>query len=1060
MSDSPRPHKGLFDLEKAFQNGDFDEVRWQLRELDAEGVELLEAQMGAGTVRQLRRLSRGTRAEKRGRVVVLHGIMGSNLDVTYGDGDIDRVWVNYWNLIWGGFRDLELKLDGTPSKNVTVQVAGQHKSYLPLTIGLSRRWHVLPFAYDWRQDIRKSSARLAQRIGQWAKGEPVHLVAHSMGGLVSRRLIHDARQLWNEMDDPSGENRGGRLVMLGTPNKGSFDIPLVLTGQEKLVKKLAKWEIGRRDSLNNILRVVGKFFGAYQMLPSHKVELQDDHQRLFLKRNWGHFPVQQKFLSEAKAFHEDLHAVRDADRMHYIAGYGQNTPYQIEIKRPGEFEIFTTREGDGRVPHILGLLEDVSTHWVRELHGDLPGNDRVIQAVDELLATGDTQVLPSARPTRRVRGAEEGERELWNDAEAEERLDTECEKLQSASKRTSKERGNREIQRRAAGAQQLMVESYLGTAGEIGEPGEGESVDKPSLRVRVVWTDIRECKTDVVCVGHYRGVMPQYAEWAVDQLVSPEPEEGKLGLLASLTERGVLIGELGEVQLYPWREHPERLAAVVGMGYPGTFSETSLRALARNLAWSLGQLPNVKTAATVLIGSGEGGLSTSVALRGLLEGVLDAFGEGLSDTNLQELQVVEYYVDRSDEIHAELLKLAETYRDRVTLDVGPLSTGSRGRVSDSHGLALALAGHATAADSSTAADRRAVDGILQWVSNAKGRRAAARRSLEELAQESRDLEVAQLAANLVIRPKPKQPGTEIPTRISFTRDDAKLRTAAITDTTVVRERVRGLNVALVRQLVESSTDPNRENLPDLARMLHRLLVPDDIKAALTARSSLVLEVDRFTAAVHWELMNPDPEQPGSERRHLGLDVMVSRQLRTEYSESRAQRPGVRSGIRRALVIGDPDGSLTGARWEAERVAELLRADGYDVTLLVGPNVAGGNPFQGDGASVFKVIHYLNKYPYDLLHYSGHGDFDREDPTRVGWVFHDGLLTAHELQTVPYVPRLVFANACLSGLLTEVDPRGYEVHDLRRDNAFVAESGGRILPPGSSKLRRYGLGGRG
>ena len=90
-----------------------------------------------------------------------------------------------------------------------------------MILELDTRWHVRPFPYDWREDIDKSADRLAGEVQAFRGGEPLHLVAHSMGGLVARRFIQRHREVWASMEDSTGEGRGGRLVMLGTPNRGS-----------------------------------------------------------------------------------------------------------------------------------------------------------------------------------------------------------------------------------------------------------------------------------------------------------------------------------------------------------------------------------------------------------------------------------------------------------------------------------------------------------------------------------------------------------------------------------------------------------------------------------------------------------------------------------------------------------------------------------------------------------------------------------------------------------------------------------------------------------------------
>src|SRR5205807_5889832 len=64
------------------------------------------------------------------------------------------------------------------------------------------------FPYDWRLDLIGLGKKLAGQIK--SEGPRVHLVAHSMGGLVARSAL---------LEKPAGLVR---IVMLGTPNFGSF----------------------------------------------------------------------------------------------------------------------------------------------------------------------------------------------------------------------------------------------------------------------------------------------------------------------------------------------------------------------------------------------------------------------------------------------------------------------------------------------------------------------------------------------------------------------------------------------------------------------------------------------------------------------------------------------------------------------------------------------------------------------------------------------------------------------------------------------------------------------
>ena len=256
-------------LQAALAAADLDAVRSILLELDGEERRLLEQGMGSEAFSRARRAAaRGRRRGKLGKVLVLPGIMGSELDSVDSSGASDRIWLNFVNLILGRIVDFALTPEGEPAKaGVQIRPAGVHlPTYVPILMELDSRWQVRPFAFDWREDIDRSAARLDEEIKAFGAGEPVHLVTHSMGGLVARRFVNRFRDTWEAIDDPEGRGRGGRLVMIGTPNRGSFAIPLVLTGGDKIVRALAKGDI--EHSLEEVLAIVATFPGMYQLLPS------------------------------------------------------------------------------------------------------------------------------------------------------------------------------------------------------------------------------------------------------------------------------------------------------------------------------------------------------------------------------------------------------------------------------------------------------------------------------------------------------------------------------------------------------------------------------------------------------------------------------------------------------------------------------------------------------------------------------------------------------------------------------------------------------------------------
>ena len=184
------------------------------------------------------RLARSSRAPLLGNVVFLHGIMGANLLTREKNGDEDLVWVNVPRLAAGQLKRLRLSPDGKHDADpaFTVRAADLDKrTYARTILWLRARWNVQPFAYDWRRDIDESADAPARFIRAQFGDQPVHLVAHSMGGLVCRNFIRRHKDLWDKLRDGEG-SRGGRLIMLGTPNFGSFAIPQALTGGEKMIK--------------------------------------------------------------------------------------------------------------------------------------------------------------------------------------------------------------------------------------------------------------------------------------------------------------------------------------------------------------------------------------------------------------------------------------------------------------------------------------------------------------------------------------------------------------------------------------------------------------------------------------------------------------------------------------------------------------------------------------------------------------------------------------------------------------------------------------------------------
>ena len=1092
---------GIAKLDTAIASGDVAAARRLLVTLTPQEAEVVRAELPPALAERLFSTARTrTQRKKLGKVAVLHGITGSSLDAVQAGGR-DCVWINLLRVLTGqALRALELTADGKArDQTVTIEPTGLlRKWYLPLLLELDLRWEVLPVAYDWRLDIDVSARRLAEQITRFANQKPVHLLVHSMGGLVARRFIQLYGELWKSLDDPTGHHSGGRLIMLGTPNRGSYAIPLTLSGAETTIKILDLTDFTR--SRQSVLQILNGFPGSYQMLPSPTVQVQvdgkaDHHSALFDAANWDGIPIRSDLLARAHAFQSGLDSVVDPERMLYIAGFDQPTPYGIRIDRPGKFRYKETRDGDGRVPHQLGFLPDVRTYFVRESHGNLPANQLVMSAVHELLQEGATSKLADRVTASRTRAALPTES---NWLEPEHFVDASLAAdfaRQLDSQRIIRSRGGPTHRARAARnlrIEQAKLESdFLDLA--AGPPStEREQLPnrrptapppKPQrvpLEVEVTWGDIVRVQGDVYAVGHYQGVEPQNAEFVIDWKLLSEvgDEEVRYGdprlPLTRLSRSGLLLGRFGEVSLFPgvFKETDTRITvAVAGMGYPGTFSRGRQQQLVHSLAQVVTAVPRARTLCMVLIGSGVGTLPIWEAVDGLLAGLVrfaQSGGPRESASPLRRVRVVEWSLGRARELHAEMVARSEAYRSvlegsgiRLTVNLGlQVNLDAKGRptgkITPSDALSRMIAAGIDPGN------RRSRDALLRSVDLDIGVPATLDFELMEAALETASKEAA--AALRGARPKRKttgEPGPQsrplgrpravsdilrvvytsdldrdpdIPTRLSYIWTGKEMRVAAITDRSTVSERAASLDFKLVREQVAliEAIDPEAEDaqIRQASRLLRRILFPKDFRPLLVSAGQIVFDVDRAMAGVPWEVVQynaddlvalPERDRPngGEALSYLGLRIPIARQLRTTLSPAPSFE-GERTGPVQALIIGDPgdrrrEENLEGARREALAVYETLSSLGIEVTLLLGA------PGQSDGyppATRSAIIDRLSSSgkPYDILHYTGHGDFDPSDPTRTGWLCSDGILGPNELRLALEngAPPLVFANACLTG----------------------------------------------
>lgn len=619
--------------------------------------DLLEDYFGEDVYEELQTLAtRSRRMQVRGgpRVLLLPGIMGSKLGKSRIIFD-DTIWIDPVDIIAGNLDKLILR------KNDDIKAIGVLlTAYLKLKLRLRLAGFDVDFyPFDWRQSIQDLGAELADVIRkETQKGDttmPLYLVAHSMGGLVSRAAL-------KVLGDMGDANRVSRLVMLGTPNYGSFSPVQVFAGYHSLVRKVAAVDLehNEQELVNDIFST---FTGLYHMLPAPDRFTGVD---LFRLDSWpatGMAP-RADLLQAAPSIHD--HLAPNDERFVLIAGVNQETV--VGVHRTDDSFVFTQSvEGDGTVPLAFAQLDGVMTYFVEEKHGSLPNSGDVTDAVIDILETGATDVLKTTWTPRRSGVS-------WQ---------VSGEKLapEPFGKRIGKEISRKELRSLledfAAPATLSRKEAAPAPVSEIGalskEPIVIGRKRQGRFDMRLARGDITQVDSRAVVLGLFSGVRPGGPASAIDEKLDYA--------ITDFTERRMLSASAGEVFIMPANRYQvgADMVVFVGLGSYDDFSEEVLRIVGENVARTLVRT-KVDEFATVMLGSGSG-----LALEDVLENLIKGFIRGVSDTDgqswLRSVTFCERDQQRFEQMHQEILRLStsslfddtEVTVDAYELPPAPLS---------------------------------------------------------------------------------------------------------------------------------------------------------------------------------------------------------------------------------------------------------------------------------------------------------------------------------------------------------------------------------------------------
>jgi pimeloyl-ACP methyl ester carboxylesterase len=379
----------------------YDRLSWsdaQVETLLATGEHRheLENYFGAAEYRELASLVRAARdtpiAVNAPQVIIVPGIMGSQLGLTRrAPLPPDILWIDPVDIAAGRLALLKpAQDDGVIALGVVLYTYLRLKLYLQAA-GFGCSFH----DYDWRLGVDVLGQALAARL----RAEPakrVMLVAHSMGGLVSRAALAVA-----------GTSCVERVVLLGTPNFGSFAPVQALRGTYAVVRKIAR--LNQNQSAEWLAeKVFNAFPSLYHLLPApaHSAGLD-----LFDPAAWpqsGPRP-RTRLLSAARNLARTLAAADE--RFVVIAGVNQETVTAV-ARRRDDFVYTITRNGDGTVPTNQALLPGARTYFTATAHSELTRDPEVAQAIADLLRSGRTRRLPTRRAHAGMTEARISDRQL------------------------------------------------------------------------------------------------------------------------------------------------------------------------------------------------------------------------------------------------------------------------------------------------------------------------------------------------------------------------------------------------------------------------------------------------------------------------------------------------------------------------------------------------------------------------------------------------------------------------------------------------------------------------
>ncbi|EHR72077.1 lysophospholipase [Burkholderiales bacterium JOSHI_001] len=906
-------------------------------------------------------------------VVVLPGIMGSELAESAAQRD-GPVWLSAGSLLLGDMKKLDPSIDLAPTGLMAV-------AYERLLAAASRSFDVVGYPYDWRKDPGSTAVGLRALVQQLMKRaqaqqppQPVHVLAHSMGGLVARLALDagDASSAtWQEFT-----RAGGRLLMLGTPNRGSYVPVQLLLQQHKLANLVAV--AGAGIDAADLARYGSRFAGLMTMLPDEGDPQFGD---LFRGESWAQLTAKDRRLVAPdpatlkaaaltrQALQDGFERLKADDHVLYVAGQGP-TPLGFKVIEGqgggglagSVLRLGVTGEGDGTVPWNSRLAPE-RTWYVAAAHGDLPDMTDAFPAYFELLTQGRTGLLSQQAPSVRA-GADQPDSLMPLPA------------LPSLP-----------------GDPAAMV---LG----VTDKSPTDSRWLPPIELRMVHGSLDYARFPLI-VGHYRNDGVLGAVQRVDEKLQGQVKrQVQLGLLSGKSGTATYLRPLGKEGRPP--AYPG--AIVIGLGNVGELTTASLtdtitRGVLRYAVehmtqdpWTPPEGPLTLQLSTLLVGTHVQAMSKRDSMAAVLQGIWRA-SQLLADDKLVGGRAVRVAEVEIIEIE-EPVALDAAYALRNLLERPEWGQRFHWPAGVLEGRDGGLRGYKPGGS----------DSLWQRLSVREDDLGGLR--FELIAERAR-VESTQVYSDIA----------SMKAYIARISDDgARAGDSAVSDP-------GSLGRVLFQLLLPQGLKARLSNYE------RSVLVLDDKAAALPWE----LLTPPLRGVAGQDSARPLAVQAGMVRQRLTPDYRPVPRAVHGWSALVVGEPSTEGWV-------DEHGKdlhftrLPGARREALAVAQLLRADKrpWQVETVAGPTSIGGSPKpaagQQDpvGAGFEHVRTALLHKPWRVLHLAGHGvvdhwvraigdDANRRALRRTGMLLsYQQILSAGDVEQMDPAPDFVFINCCYSG----------------------------------------------